>query len=172
MPPDRWLDRKSRPELRTQRPRPGKWVKVSKIKPRDIHVVHRRGWLRPRIGPTDLEKRAVPRTQVLGSLHERIVYKELARRGINFDFQPSVQGGRLQLGGMVADFILPDRMLVIRVQGTKWHTSFAAGKKDEAQKTILQGYNFTVMDIWDWQIEDDDLRRDWFERNIDVGVPM
>ena len=166
----RWLDKSNQPDVQVQRPRPGRWVRPARLKVREIHVLHRRGLHRDVEGPTELEARAVPRTEVLGSVQERIVYKELQKRKIPFDFQSSLQGGRLQLGGMVADFILQDRPLIIRVQGSTWHTSFAAMKRDESQKLVIEGYGYVVVDIWDWEIEDDALREAWFSRNIDLGM--
>lgn len=167
----RWISKGAIPTLRTQRSRTGRWVRPFKLKVRDEHVLHRRGVAGAAIGPTDLELRAVPHEKVRGSVQERIVYKELLKRQIPFDFQPSIDGGRLQLGGMVADFILLDRPLIIRVQGSTWHTPFGALAKDEAQKMYLEAMGYIVVDIWDWQIEDDDLRQTWFERNIDCGIP-
>lgn len=166
----RWLEKRNIPELRIQRPRTGRWVKPYRLKMRDIHVVHRRGPVSAPIGPGDLEKRAISHDRVRGSVHERIMYLALLKRKVPFSFQSSIQGGRLELGGMVADFILLDRPLIIRVQGTTWHATWAGERKDEAQKAVLRGMGYDVVDIWDWEIENQDLLELWLQRNVDVGL--
>ena len=165
----RWLERKNRPTLRIQKPQARRWVRPPRLRPREEFILHRRTWKAAPVGPSELERRAVQ--GIVGSVHERILYKELQRRKIPFSFQASVQDGRLQLGGMVADFILLDRPVVIRVQGTHWHTGLAMETKDERQRGILEAYGYYVLDIWDWEIEDPELLSDWLRRNIDVGMP-
>ena len=166
----RWLDRDDRPEKWVQRPRPGRWFRPGRLRVRDEHILHRRSSLGAPLDLGELEARAVSHDKVRGSVQERIVYKELEKRGIPFDFQSSVDGGRLQLGGMVADFILLDRPVVIRVQGSTWHATFRGEQRDQAQKAYIEGLGYTVLDIWDWEIEDDDLRSGWFSRYVDVMV--
>ena len=168
----RWIEKGAIPTLRTQRSRTGRWTRPFRLKVRDAFVLHRRGLAGQALGESDLEQRAVSHDKVKGSLPERIIYKELLKRQIEFDFQPSIEGGRLQLGGMVADFILQDRPLIIRVQGSTWHTPYRAEQKDESQKMYMEAMGYIVVDIWDWEIANDDLREAWFERNIDVGIPQ
>ena len=171
MPPERWIKKRELPKVSTQRPGVGRWVRPMEIKLRDTHVLHRRGWQGAAVGLDDLERRAVSHDQVRGSVHERIVYRELLKRRLPFDFQSSIEGGRLELGGMVADFILLDRPVIIRVQGAVWHTGLFPEAKDRAQKAVLQGYGYTVLDLWDWEIESAGLLENWFRENIDVNVP-
>lgn len=165
----RWLEKKDRPTLRTQKIQTGRWVRPQKMRERDVFVLHRRGWSAEPIGISQGEQRA--KQGIRGTLEERILYKELERRKVPFDFQSSLAGGRLMLGGMVADFILLDRPVIIRMQGLKWHTGMMAEHKDEMQKGILQGYGYIVLDIFDWQVQDPLLCEDWFRANIDVGMP-
>ena len=52
----------------------------------------------------------MPKEQVNGTLPERILYLALIRvmhfsPNADFDFQSSQEGGRLELGGLVADFL-------------------------------------------------------------------
>ena len=122
---------------------------------------------RPTIGETELEQRAIPITQVYGSIPERILYKELERRKVTFTFQSSMLGGRLQLGGMVADFILADYGAVIRVQGTFWHTGIEAEARDAYQKAIIENKGYDCWDAWDWEILDEDIMNDWLERHLE-----
>jgi len=159
------------PDISAQKPRPGAWVRTARIKWRDEHIEHRRGWQGAPIGISELEARAVSKDQVLGTLEERIVYKALVIRKIQFDFQSSIQGGRLMLGGMVADFILLDSSVIIRVQSEKWHSGFVAEAKDASQQAILESLGYYVLDIWDWQVHDPGLMEDWLRDNIDTGWP-
>lgn len=167
----RWISKRELPEVSVQKPKPGRWIRPYKIRPRETHVLHRRGWDHEAIGITELEMRAVPESQVRGTTEERIVYKELQRRNIPFDFQSSLDGGRLLLGGMVADFILEDRKVIIRVQGSKWHTGFASEHKDVMQRALLEAAGYSVMDFWDWEIHNPELCEEWLRRNIDTGMP-
>ena len=165
----RWLKKRELPSITTQKAKAGRWVRPKKLDWRDVHVVHRRGAEGAPIGVDAQEKRAVSKDTVHGTLPERVVYKELLKRHIPFDFQSSLAGGRLLLGGMVADFILLDRNLIIRVQGSKWHTGYFNEIEDRMQAGILQAYGYDVVDVWDWQIEDPGLLEDWFRDNVDSG---
>lgn len=92
------------------------------------------------------------------TLPEVIVYGWLVahkyRDGVDFTFQSSMQGGRLEAGGMVVDFMILCRTnpIAIRVQGGHWHTGGDITAKDEAQKLVLTGYGYTVVDLWEEDI--------------------
>lgn len=105
-------------------------------------VIHRRGPRRQRVGENPLETRAVPKSQVRGTLPERIIYKwlrDVARE--QFDFQTSLLGGRQELGGIVADFILPFRRIVINPTGPT-HDEFLQKRKDQEQAQTLAELGF------------------------------
>lgn len=130
------------------------WLEIQKSP--DWHVLHRRGIYRPRVGIDPLEARAVPKEQVRGTLPERIIYKYLIDNfpGLEFDFQSSLSGGRLELGGIVADFIFPKFMLVLQVQGPT-HNDFLRARKDEEQFMILKQMGYEVYPIWEDEIYDE-----------------
>lgn len=95
-----------------------------------------------------LEERAISKYKVKGTLPERIVYKALQTvlnmvAGIDFTFQSSLSGGRMEVGGVVADFICPRQMMVIQVQGPT-HAEFLRQSKDEEQRNLLSEYGYTV----------------------------
>jgi len=90
------------------------------------------------------------------------------RDGVDFTFQSSLQGGRLFLGGMVADFILVTRNVIVRIQGRKWHTGFEQERRDDFQRDILEGMGYHVLDLFDDTIYDDYLFAEWLRRHIDV----
>ena len=122
------------------------------------HTLHRRS---PQevIEGDPREARAVPDTQRKGSLPERIVYKYLITQmkfaeGIEFDFQAAQEGGRMDLGGFVADFVFPVLKLVIQVQGV-WHKEWLQGRKDEQQQDVLAEFGYWVEYIWEDEIYDE-----------------
>lgn len=115
-------------------------------------MTHRRGIHRPKVGQDPLEARAVSKALVRGTLPERIVYQYLLNLHmvpeVDFDFQSSMQGGRLFLGGIVVDFLFPNWKMIIQVQGPT-HDQFARSRKDEEQRQILEnmGYRLYYMDM-------------------------
>ena len=114
-------------------------------------ILHRRGLKRPMIGQDTLEARAISKEYIRGTLPERIVYKFLVDKlrladGVEFDFQSSMSGGRLELGGIVADFLFPIKMMVLQVQGPT-HTGTLRMAKDEEQRGMLQDMGYSVVDI-------------------------
>lgn len=111
---------------------------------------------RPRLGWADrtdpLEARAVSKSQVRGTLPERIMYLALIKiarlsPGGDFDFQSSLDGGRLELGGMVADFLLERWKLIIQVQGPMHEQYMNKIKDDEVTMTLMEmGYEVLFAD--------------------------
>jgi len=133
-------------------------------------VLHRRGPKRERVGEDPLELRAVPKEQVRGTLPERILYKALIvvmhfAVDVDFDFQSSLAGGRLELGGIVADFLFPNMRIIIRVQGPT-HTEFLRMRKDEEQRMILVRMGFGIWDIGEKLIYDEYMLEDWLRRKF------
>lgn len=138
-------------------------------------VLHRRGLKRgPDLTRFVLEGRAVPKSQVRGTLPERIVYKAFVtllkfKPGFDFDFQSSLQGGRLELGGIVADFVFWTRKLVVQVQGPT-HSGYLRSKKDEEQRLILEDMGFQVLFI-DIDVVYDQYRfEDWIRRTFTLSL--
>ena len=136
-------------------------------------VIHRRGIRRPRVGEDPLEARAVSHDTVRGTLPERIMYMAFVNLlhfspDYDFDFQSSQQGGRLELGGLVADFILPYLKIVVRVQGPT-HTEWLRMRKDEEQRMILEEMGFLVLDAEDTLIYDEYRFEEWLRRNFLLG---
>lgn len=118
----------------------------------------------------DLEARAVPSSQVYGSLQERILYRALTDRGlipdVDFEFQSSQLGGRSDMGGLVVDFLFPVPKVVIQVQSS-WHIlSLDNIVRDVDQSLVLQSLGFVVLELWPNIIEDRVLLDEWLDRNI------
>jgi len=142
----------------------------------DWHTVHKRGVRRPRVGEDQLEARAVQREYVNGTLPERIVYKYLTDRmrmvsGIDFDFQSSLDGGRLELGGMVVDFLFRFLKIIIQVQGPT-HTQFLRAARDEEQANELALWGYDVFGLEDTLIYDEYLFEEAMRRMFALPAGM
>jgi len=113
-------------------------------------IVHRRGVKRTTVGQDPLEARAVSEFTVNGFLHERIVYKWLTVNGfrpdVDFVFQSSQEGGRLDIGGMVVDFVFPNMKIALNVNGPQ-HQEQLRGRKDDEQKSILREMGYWSIDL-------------------------
>jgi len=119
----------------------------------------RRGHRQIAVGEDPREARATPKSKLKGTLPERIIHKELITNfhqveGIDFNFQTSLQGGRSEMGGIVADFIFPYKMWVFRIQGPT-HAEFLREKKDEEQSFILEEMGYQIFDLLDTMIYDE-----------------
>jgi len=115
-------------------------------------TIHRRGLPHAKIGQSALEARAVPHGVINGYLTERILYAALVNLfhfvpGVDFLFQSSQEGGRLEMGGLVADFLFPILRIVINPLGPQ-HYQFRNMAKDEEQTAILaeMGYQQFLVD--------------------------
>jgi len=97
-----------------------------------------------------------------GSLPEYLVLRALEklgkRDGVDFSFQHSLMGGRLDKGGVIIDFLFsnpPD--LAINVQGSYWH--YGLGPEVKARDIIareqLAGLGITLIFI-----DEDDIMAD------------
>lgn len=104
-------------------------------------TLHRRGPRRLAVGQDPNEARAVPKSQIKGTLEERIVWLWLTDHHVQFSFQTSLLGGRLELGGLVADFILPEYMYVLNPAGPT-HSQFGQEHKDEQQSEYLAEFGY------------------------------
>lgn len=72
-----------------------------------------------------------------GSDIEWLVYWYLTAHGVKFDYQYPVAGGRYSVLpgiGQVLDFTVPDRSLVLNVQGEYWHYSTTALRQEALVK--------------------------------------
>lgn len=134
--------------------------------------LHKRGLRRTNLAGDPREAAAVSKEQVLGTLPERIVYKMLRDvfhqvDGVDFTFQSSLQGGRMETGGIVADFILPLKMIVIQVQGPT-HNQYLRMRKDVEQRSILKDMGYDVYEIDDDLIYDIPRLEDYLRRILGV----
>jgi hypothetical protein len=89
--------------------------------------------------------------------------------GIDFSFQSSLEGGRLELGGIVVDFLFPLIQLVIQVQGPT-HTQFLRMKKDEEQRQILAAMGLTVTDLYEDEIYNEPVFESKIRQIFNLGT--
>ena len=79
-------------------------------------------------------ERPVPPASFPGTWPEYVAYRELRRQGympdVDFDFQSSQGGGRVQLGGIVVDFVFTrPPWLAIGINGVYYHYHFNGGEQ-------------------------------------------
>jgi very-short-patch-repair endonuclease len=134
-------------------------------------ILHRRGPRRERIGQDPQEARAVSKAQRRGTLPERIFLLELFKRGYrepgDFSFQSSQEGGRAEIGGLVADFLFETRKIVVQVQGP-FHEATLRAAKDEEQDAQLSAMGYWVMYIDTDEVLSPAKLEAWFRRFLDV----
>jgi very-short-patch-repair endonuclease len=87
------------------------------------------------------------------STPEVIVYNWLTKRNIEFKFQSVFAGGIWEFGGAVVDFVLTERMIALRVQGIYWHQGVSKKGSDDIQRETIESYGYTVVDVWEDDIE-------------------
>jgi len=136
------------------------------------YVLHRRGPDRTKVGEDPLEARAVPASLIRGTLPERIVWRFLVEYmrfvpDVDFDFQSSLQGGRIDTGGIVADFKFTYIMIVIQVQGPT-HEEYLRIQKDDEQTMALKEMGYDVFPIEDTTIYNELELEDWMRRTFNL----
>ncbi len=144
-------------------------IQTEFLRPNDWKfILHVRGTPgRPHVGLNPLEERA---TQgIRGTLPERILHKYLITKmrfvdGVDFEFQTSLQGGRLDTGGIVADFLFPLMKVVLNPTGPT-HSEYWRQRKDEEQISALEELGYRV-----YMIDENDIyneqKLEWWMRGI------
>ena len=85
--------------------------------------------------------------ELVASDLERLVYEWLTKRGIEFSFQSSLLGGRMEYGGIIIDFILIESGIALRVQGEYFHSGVEQEAKDREARIVLENMGFRVVDL-------------------------
>lgn len=95
----------------------------------------------------------------VGTAPEYLVYQVLTRMKIGFDFQSSQLGGRMDRGGAVLDFFIPDQGLGINIAGIYWHYERPGViASDQLQREQLEAQGITVV-----YIDEDDVNSNaWY----------
>ena len=140
----------------------------------DTLTIHRRGVQQPKVGEDPLEARAVPKSRVKGTLPERIIYRWLEvnlnwRDGAEFDFQSALQGGRLELGGIVADFLIKFMGIVLNPLGPT-HNQFLRKAKDEEQRQALAEMGYTQYEIPEKDVYNEPVFENWMREVLGLNL--
>lgn len=96
-----------------------------------------------------------PFPEIPGTKPEKMVYAELMRRGIPFQFQEwfhvSVPIETAQW--LRPDFSIPSAKIIIAVQGTYFHSQAATIAKDSLQFAVYEMMGWLVLPWWEYDIE-------------------
>jgi hypothetical protein len=100
------------------------------------------------------------------------MYKALVQHkykpDVDFDFQSSLLGGRLSLGGIVADFMFPFMRIVVQVQGPT-HSTFIRKAKDAEQRELLEAMGYKSLECSMETIMNGPKLDIWIRKNIDTS---
>ena len=136
--------------------------------PVDWFTLHLRGPHREQIGLDQLEARAVPKEKVRGTLPERIMYKYLTDvvgwpEGGLWSFQSSLDGGRMELGGLVADFMIFHLRVILNPLGPT-HDTFLRQAKDEENRQTYADFGYTQFEIPEAKVYDELYFEEWMRK--------
>jgi hypothetical protein len=137
-------------------------------------ISHRRGLEgMPKIGEDPLERRAISKDLIRGTLPERIVYLWLIQHyftpDVDFDFQSSLEGGRLELGGIVVDYMFKFLKIALQVQGPT-HNQYLRIRKDNEQRMVLEQDGYEVVNLDMEVIYDEPRFEEEMRRIFNLGV--
>lgn len=83
-----------------------------------------------------------------GTIPEYLVYHALVRKKIDFEYQSSKMGGRLERGGSVLDFWIPSYNLAINIASVYWHYGRPEARiSDQLQREALEAQGIRIVYI-------------------------
>jgi G:T-mismatch repair DNA endonuclease (very short patch repair protein) len=97
-----------------------------------------------------------PYPDVYGTKPEKMIYAELMRRGIVFQFTAQINTGIPDIEvnqWFKPDFIIPAYRMIIEVQGAYWHTKPDKIESDSLRFALMQMAGYRVIAWWDYDIE-------------------
>jgi hypothetical protein len=114
------------------------------------------------------------------SLPELILYLELARRNMMFEYQVEIYGGRGTRGGLIPDFLVKQggEGYAIEVQGEYWHGGAEKEEKDRADTFRMLGANVSgvkikhVATVWENDLYPDKQYKEFVVTNALAGISM
>lgn len=121
--------------------------------------------------PDQLAAREYTIQEKAASLYEYNVSLALDSLGFDYIFQVNIFGGRMELGGIVLDFLVDTVPLPtpLWVHGEYWHTG-AAREKDLYQQAQIEDQMgnqlMPAIEIWGWQAATPELARMWLARYL------
>lgn len=90
----------------------------------------------------------------LGTVPEKMIFAELAKRQVTFFFgafwgdSPFTE----KIDRLRPDFILPEYRIIIEIYGSYWHTQADSQQRDASRTLQYIAAGYTVYNIWDWEI--------------------
>ena len=110
----------------------------------------------------------MPPAGFIGTIPEWAVYLWLVKRGTQgWEFQSSLLGGRMRLGGAVVDFLFHFPLMAWRVQGDYYHFRNQQDQaRDFVQRLRLIAAGFIVVDI----LGSDVLNKATRDRTLDAAL--
>ena len=90
-----------------------------------------------------------------GTLPEYLVYQQLTKKGIEFEYQASEMGGRQERGGAILDFYIPSLNRGLNIQSTYYHY----GRPNARLADRLQREQLEAMGIQIVYIDEEDIYR-------------
>jgi hypothetical protein len=114
------------------------------------------------------------------SLPELILYMELAKRNMIFEYQVEIYGGRGTRGGLIPDFLVKQggEGYAIEVNGTYWHEGAEKEQKDQADMFRMLGATVSgvqikhVAAVWDIDLYPDKQHKEYIVTNALAGISM
>jgi very-short-patch-repair endonuclease len=88
---------------------------------------------------------------------EKKVYDWLTKNNIPFGTQEPMFGVAGELGSAIVDFVIPDRILVLRVMGAYYHSTLESKARDEFGKEQLINRGYLVVDLLERNLTDDKI---------------
>ena len=92
---------------------------------------------------------------------EKRVWDWLSRHNVNFQAQYRIPelGLRSERGSAIVDFIIPERNLVIRIQGSYWHRTLEGKSRDDLSRERMVGMGYQVVDVLAENLSDEKTDR-------------
>lgn len=97
-----------------------------------------------------------PYPEVYGTKPEKMVYAELIRRGIDFQYTAQINTGVPDIEvnqWFKPDFLIPAQKIIIEVQGAYWHTMPDRIAQDSLRFALMEMAGYRVYAWWDYDIE-------------------
>lgn len=91
--------------------------------------------------------------EFLSSL-EKKVWDWLTKNNIPFATEQTMLAEAREIGSAIVDFYIPERVLVLRVMGSYWHSGLEAKARDEFSKERLLGQGYQVVDLREENLSD------------------
>lgn len=89
-----------------------------------------------------------------GTVPEKMIFAELARRQVTFFFGAFWGDSPFttKVERLRPDFLLPEYRIIIEIFGTYWHTQAGSLERDAKRTLQYEAAGYKVYGLWDWEI--------------------